>query len=157
MSWIQRWIWSDAATVLDEVLTAAGVPSDAPDVALVGRAALADALAERRRVIGVAPGKRATATGPKLRAPDGALPLRDEGLAALIAVGLAARDDWRELAAEWLRVVRVGGVVAWLDSGRRQEASRRALNAGLVDLQQRVQGRKVVTLGRVPLCAKDTR
>ncbi len=44
--------------------------------------------------------------------------------------------------------VRAGGVVVLVGRGAREEAMRQALCAGLVELEQRVAGRAVVTSGR---------
>jgi hypothetical protein len=49
---------------------------------------------------------------------------------------------------EWIGALREGGVIVLVESGSREEAMRRALCAGLVELEQRVAGRAVVTSGR---------
>jgi hypothetical protein len=48
-----------------------------------------------------------------------------------------------------VRVVRDGGAIVFVDRGHAQEASRRALCAGLSELEQRRAGRSVITSGLV--------
>jgi hypothetical protein len=66
--------------------------------------------------------------------------VEDRSLAGVIVVD--ANDDVA-------RVVRDGGVIVFVDKGDAVEASRRALCAGLVEIEQRTAGRTIVTSGRV--------
>ena len=51
--------------------------------------------------------------------------------------------------AGWARLVRDGGVLVLVDRGAPAVASRRALAAGVTDLEQRSAGRMVITSGVV--------
>jgi hypothetical protein len=51
--------------------------------------------------------------------------------------------------AGWTAAVKGGGVLVLVSRGAREDASRRALCAGLVEIQQRTAGRSVVTSGRI--------
>ena len=96
-------------------------------LAVVDNAKLASALAEKRDVIAV--GKHETLSS-----------LGDKTLAAVIGA---------DMTSDWVRVVRDGGVIVLVDRGHAAEASRRALCAGLMEIEQRHAGRVVVTSGRV--------
>jgi len=71
------------------------------------------------------------------------LPFADAELAALVVRGAEPKGGW-------LRAVRPGGAVVLVGAPPAAEQSRRALCAGLVDLEQRRTGRLVVTSGRTP-------
>jgi len=71
------------------------------------------------------------------------LPFADAELAALVVRG-------PEPPGGWLRAVRPGGAVVLVGAPPAAEQSRRALCAGLVDLEQRRAGRLLVTSGRTP-------
>ena len=121
-------------------------------VAVVGLPRLARALAERgRRVVAIADAPRAL----RRKRVDGAyasgaaLPMQDSALAAVVGVGAGSVPAWAELLREWSRVVEEGGAVVMVDRGARPELSRRALCGGLMDLEQRVAGRTVITRGLV--------
>src|SRR5207245_881240 len=62
-------------------------------------------------------------------------------------------EDWQHTLREWARVTRDGGAIVLVDRGsvrgRAPEASRRALCAGLTELEQRRVGRLVITSGLV--------
>jgi hypothetical protein len=75
--------------------------------------------------------------------------LADKTVAAVIGVDIAHDDGWEATLAGWKRVVRDGGAIVLVDRGHAPEASRRALCAGLTELQQRHVGRVVVTSGLV--------
>jgi hypothetical protein len=75
--------------------------------------------------------------------------LEDGGLDAVIGVDVAVDDGWELTLRDWKRVVRDGGAIVMVDRGRAPEASRRALCAGLTELEQRHVGRVVVTSGLV--------
>ena len=69
--------------------------------------------------------------------------------AAVIGVDITADDDWTARLREWSRVVRDGGAIVLVDRGHAPEASRRALCAGLTEIEQRQAGRAVITSGLV--------
>jgi hypothetical protein len=73
-------------------------------------------------------------------------PLADDGEAAAL---VAVADPTPAELDGWTRAVRDGGRLVLVGRGGREEAMRLALCAGLVDLEQRVVGRSVVTSGRV--------
>ena len=75
--------------------------------------------------------------------------IEDRSLAAVIGVDVALDDGWELALRDWQRVVRDGGAIVMIDRGRAPEASRRALCAGLSELEQRHVGRVVVTSGLV--------
>ena len=77
-----------------------------------------------------------------VRAGAEALPCADAALAAVVAVRSA------DAFAEWGRALRPGGALVMVGAGAEVELTRRALCAGLVDLEQRRVGRLVVTSGR---------
>ena len=121
-------------------------------VAVVGQLRLARALAARGvAVIGIDPearnGKKPGATPVRGRAD--ALPVADRSLAALVGAGAGADPGWEALLAGWSRAVADGGLLVMVDRGAPTELSRRALCAGLAELQQRPAGRMVVTSGVV--------
>lgn len=134
-----------SVTAIAEALSSAGATGK---VAVVGNAKLATALAGPERE--VVPVGLSTRAAKKL---GNALPdmsaLGDTAVAAVVGVDVAADDGWEATLAGWKRVVRDGGVIVLVDRGRAPEASRRALCAGLTELQQRHVGRVVVTSGLV--------
>jgi SAM-dependent methyltransferase len=149
MGLLGRLRWGRRARLVDAVLASAGLARDL--VAVVGSPALAELLAQAgRRVAAVGraerPLRRARHAAVRARADLAGLPFADGALAALVA----APGDAAGALAELARAVRAGGLVVVLDTVPRDEASRRALCAGLVDLEQRAAGRAVVTSGRVP-------
>lgn len=73
----------------------------------------------------------------------------DRSLAAVIGVQVATDDGWEITLKEWTRVVRDGGMLVFVDRSRAPEASRRALCAGLSEIEQRHAGRAIVTSGVV--------
>ncbi|MBP6628570.1 MAG: hypothetical protein KBG28_16460 [Kofleriaceae bacterium] len=80
--------------------------------------------------------------------PADAVPLPDRAAGAVIGVG-ATSTDGPALVAGWARLVRDGGVLVLVDRGAPAVASRRALAAGVTDLEQRSAGRMVITSGVV--------
>lgn len=86
---------------------------------------------------------------PRVRGRGDALPVADRGLAALVGWGAGARDDWEAVLAAWSRAIADGGLLVMVDRAAPAELSRRALVAGLAELQQRTAGRVVVTSGVV--------
>ena len=128
-----------AVIIIDEALASA--KADGP-IAVVGDARLAKALAARREVVAVdLPPRQAKKHAGKVVALADLPPL---GFAAV--VGIAATD---EALPAWSRAVRDGGAIVTVDRNHAAEASRRALCAGLTELEQRHSGRIVVTSGLV--------
>jgi len=135
-----------AATAIAEALASAAVPKDA-SIAVVGNARLAAALAADRDVIPIGISARAAKKLPR-NLPDTSS-LEPGSLAALVGVDVATDDAWADTLRGWVRVVRDGGAIVFVDRGHPQEASRRALCAGLSELEQRRAGRAVITSGLV--------
>ncbi len=135
-----------AATAVAEALASAAVPADAA-IVVVGNARLAAALAGGRDVIPVGMSARAAKKLPR-NLPDTSS-LEARSLAAVVGVDVATDAAWPDTLRAWARVVRDGGAIVFVDRGHAQEASRRALCAGLSELEQRRAGRAVITSGLV--------
>jgi len=122
-------------------------------LAVVGHAKLARALAAKAEVIPIGLSARAAKKLP------GTLPdlstLELGSLAAVIGIEIATIDTWSETLLAWSRVVRDGGAIVFVDRGHAAEASRRALCAGLTELEQRHAGRTVITSGLVTHLGTD--
>ena len=116
-------------------------------IAVVGNAKLAAALAATHDVLPVGMSARAVKKLPR-NVPDTS-GLDPASLSAVIGVDIATDGAWAETLRAWSRVVRDGGVIAFLDRGHAEEASRRALCAGLCELEQRHAGRTIITSGLV--------
>ena len=87
---------------------------------------------------------------PAVTAIDEALAAaRVTGRVAVIGVDIATDDGWELTLREWRRVTRDGGAIVFVDRGHAPEASRRALCAGLSEIEQRHVGRTVITSGLV--------
>ena len=114
---------------------------------VVGNAKLAAALAANREVIAVGMSARAAAKLANVQ-PDTS-GLADGSCAAVIGVDVTEDDQWPVTLRTWSRVVRDGGAIVLVDKGHAPEASRRALCAGLSELEQRHAGRAVITSGLV--------
>ena len=121
-------------------------------IAVIGDAKIAQALADKHTVIAVGMTGRAA---KKLSKPlaEGALadlstvdPL---SLAAIVGTDVTIDDGWATTLRSWTRATRDGGSIILVDKGRAAEASRRALCAGLTELEQRHAGRAVITSGMV--------
>lgn len=136
-----------SATAIAEALASAGVPAEGASVIVIGNARLAAALAAGHDVIPVGLSARAAKKLPK-NLPDTSS-LEPGSLAAVIGVGIATDEAWADTLRAWVRVVRDGGAIVFVDRGHAQEASRRALCAGLTELEQRRAGRAVITSGLV--------
>ncbi|MBL9017114.1 MAG: hypothetical protein JNL83_23205 [Myxococcales bacterium] len=134
-----------AVTAITEALASAGAASGT--LVVVGHAKLAAALAGKRDVIAAGLSPRAAKKVPTTR-PD-TTSLEAGSVAAVIGVDLTDADDWEATLREWSRVVKDGGAIVLVDKGRASEASRRALCAGLSEIEQRHAGRAVVTSGLV--------
>jgi hypothetical protein len=135
-----------AVTAIGEALASAHATGA---IAVVGHAKIAAALAgardgaTAREVLAVGLPPRAARKAPSsLRDLSS---VADASLAAVIGVDVTAAAT----LVEWARVVRDGGVLVLVDRGNAPEASKRALCAGLTELEQRHAGRVVVTSGLV--------
>lgn len=135
-----------AVTAIVEALASAGLAARA-QIAVVGNAKLAAALAETHDVIPIGLSARAAKKLPG-NLPDTAS-IEPASLAAVVGVELAADEAWADTLRAWIRVVRDGGLIVAVDRGHAEEASRRVLCAGLSELEQRHAGRSVVTSGLV--------
>jgi hypothetical protein len=117
-------------------------------LAVIGNAKLANALADAKR--DVLPVGVSTRAAKKLsNALVDLSSVEDRSLAGVIGVDVAVDDGWEITLREWTRVVRDGGVLVFVDRGHAPEATRRALCAGLIEIEQRHAGRVVVTSGLV--------
>ena len=117
-------------------------------LAVIGNAKLASALAAAKREV-VAIGLSPRAAKKLTNAMADMSGIEDKSLDAVVGVDIAVDDGWEITLAEWRRVVRDGGVLVFIDRGHAAEASRRALCAGLSEIEQRHVGRTVVTSGLV--------
>jgi len=120
-------------------------------VAVIGDAKIARALAAKRTVIAVGiTGGAAKKLGPLT---DTALAdlstVEPASLASVVGADVATDEGWADTLRRWTRAVRDGGAVVLIDKGHAAEASRRALCAGLTELEQRHAGRAVITSGLV--------
>lgn len=133
-----------AVTAILEALASAGAEGK---LVVVGNAKLATALAAKHEVIAVGLSPRAA------KKHGGALPdtstLEAGSCAAVIGVEVAVSPAWEDTLRAWTRVVRDGGAIVLVDRGKAPEASRRALCAGLTEIEQRTAGSSVVTSGLV--------
>jgi hypothetical protein len=143
-----------AVTAITEALASAGVTpvsggaaATPPAIAVVGNAKLAAALADGHDVLPVGMSVRAAKKLPR-NVPDLAA-VEANSLAAVIGVDVATDETWADTLRAWTRVVRDGGAIVIVDRGHAEEASRRALCAGLTELEQRHAGRTVITSGLV--------
>jgi hypothetical protein len=134
-----------AVTAITEALTSASA-NEGP-IVVVGNAKLAAALGKGREVIvvGVSPraAKKLTATLPDTGSIAG------RSCAAVIGIDIVDDDTWQTTMHAWTRCVRDGGAIVIVDKGDSEEASRRALCAGLTEIEQRHAGRTIVTSGLV--------
>jgi hypothetical protein len=129
------------------ILEALGTGNAEGTIAVVGNAKLATALAATRTVIPVGLSARAAKKLPTA-VPDTSA-IEPGSLAAVVAVDVVDDEAWEHTLATLARLVRDGGALVLVDRGRAPEASRRALCAGLTELEQRTAGRSVVTSGLV--------
>jgi hypothetical protein len=117
-------------------------------LAVIGHAKLFKALVDAKRDA-VPIGLSARAAKRLTNALADLSAIEDRSLAGVIGVDVALDDGWELALRDWQRVVRDGGAIVMIDRGRAPEASRRALCAGLSELEQRRVGRVVVTSGLV--------
>jgi hypothetical protein len=116
-------------------------------IAVIGNAKLATALAAQRDVLPVGLTARAAKKLPAAVADLSAV--EPSSLAAIIGVDITDDESWTETLRTWTRAVKDGGAIVFVDRGHAAEAARRALCAGLSELEQRHAGRTVVTSGLV--------
>jgi hypothetical protein len=128
-----------AITAIDEALKSANAEGK---LAVVGNAKLAQAFGKRGDVLAVGLSARAAKRVPGALAD---LSSVEPGSLAGV-IGIDATD---ETLPVWTRAVRDGGAIVLVDRGRAPEASRRALCAGLTEIEQRRVGRLVITSGLV--------
>ena len=134
-----------AITAIGEALTSARADGK---LAVIGHARLASALrAAKREVLPVGLSPRAAKKLTNALAD--VTSVADRSLAGVVGVHVADDDGWEITLRDWKRIVRDGGAIVMIDRGRAPEASRRALCAGLTELEQRHVGRVVVTSGLV--------
>jgi hypothetical protein len=134
-----------AVTAIVEAL--ASTPGDGK-LAVVGNAKLAAALADtKRELVPVGLSERAAKKHKNALADLSSIEARS--LAAVVGVDITVDEAWERTLQDWTRVVRDGGVLVFVDRGHAPEASRRALCAGLTEIEQRQAGRTVVTSGLV--------
>ena len=117
-------------------------------LAVIGNAKLATALKDAKREV-VPIGLSARAAKKLTNAMADMSAIEDRSLDAVVGIDIAVDDGWEITLDEWRRVVRDGGVLVFIDRGHAAEASRRALCAGLSEIEQRHVGRTVVTSGLV--------
>jgi hypothetical protein len=135
-----------AVTAIVEALSSAH--ADAGKLAVVGNAKLATALAgSTRDVMPVAMSARAAKKLTNALADLSSI--TDGELAGVVGVDVATDAGWEVTLREWMRVTRDGGAIVFVDRGHAPEASRRALCAGLTEIEQRHVGRTVITSGLV--------
>jgi len=119
-------------------------------LAVIGNAKLATALADARKSSEVLPvGMTARAAKKLTNALVDLSSLDDRSLAGVVGMDIAADDGWELTLRDWTRATRDGGVLVFVDRGHAPEATRRALCAGLTEIQQRQTGRTIVTSGLV--------
>ena len=131
-----------AVTAIEEALASTRVTGS---IAVIGNAKLATALAKSHDVIPVAMPKRTKLAGALADLST----IEPGSLGAVIGVDASLDDNWDRTLHAWSRAVRDGGAVVLVDRGRSPEVSRRALCAGLAEIEQRRAGRVVVTSGLV--------
>ncbi len=133
-----------AVTAITEALDSAKA---AGPIAVIGNRKLAQALAAKRDVIAVGHVARAAKQLPNALADTSTI--EPSSLAAVIGVDITTDASWSETVQAWSRLVRDGGALIFVDRGHASEASRRALCAGLSEIEQRHAGRVVITSGLV--------
>ncbi|MGE5186294.1 MAG: hypothetical protein ACM31C_29770 [Acidobacteriota bacterium] len=133
-----------SVTAIGEALASARATGK---LAVIGNAKLAAALGNGREVLAIGLSARAAKRLTNALADLSAIESRS--LDGVVATDVAVDDGWELSLREWKRVVRDGGAIVLVDRGRAPEASRRALCAGLTELEQRRAGRVVVTSGLV--------
>jgi hypothetical protein len=142
MGYLAGLTWGRRAVVVAAALDAARIDGA---VLVLGPQGLARALAQRGGDVLWAAAGGARLPGRSLRLRADALPVADGALGGLVA----AISEEPAGYDEWLRAVRAGGAVVLVAPLAAEELTRRALCAGLTDVEQRRAGRLLVTSGRV--------
>jgi hypothetical protein len=128
---------------VEDALVELGIGEDVEPVAVVDGPPLARLLGERRAPLVAVPARgRAPAASTTL-------PVDAASLAALVGVEPGRGGAWDTVVAAWTGALRDGGALVVVERAPREEAARRALAAGLVEIAQRAAGRHVITSGRV--------
>jgi hypothetical protein len=134
-----------AVTAIGEALATARADGK---LAVIGNAKLATALTQaKREVLPVGMSERAAKKLTNALADLSSI--EDRSVSAVIGVDISTDDRWETTLREWSRVVCDGGVIVFIDRGRAPESTRRALCAGLSEIEQRHAGRTIVTSGLV--------
>jgi hypothetical protein len=139
---------SSAASAVTKALESACVETGS--LAVIGQAKLATSLAElgkRLDILPVAVSERAAKKMPSACADLDVI--GERSLAGVVGTDIATDDAWETTLARWKQVVRDRGVIVFIDKGHAAEASRRALCAGLGEIEQRHAGRSIITSGIV--------
>ena len=134
-----------AVTAITEALASAQATEGS--LVVVGNAKLAGALGDTREVVVVGVSPRAAKKLTSALPDTGSIAARS--CAAVIGVDVVDDAGWEATLAAWSRCVRDGGAIILVDKGRAEEVSRRALCAGLSEIEQRHAGRTIVTSGIV--------
>ena len=129
-----------ALTAVTEALRSANADGA---LAVIGNAKLADGLEAVPVGLSARAAKKRPAALPDLSS------IEAGSLAGVVGIDVATDDAWAQTLAAWARVVRDGGALVFVDRGHAAEASRRALCAGLTEIEQRRAGRLVITSGLV--------
>lgn len=87
--------------------------------------------------------------GLRVCAAEHQLPFASASVAAVVGFGVGESAGSEDRLTEWQRVVRDGGAIVLVDRGSPSDHTRRALCAGLCEIEQRHAGRTVVTNGLV--------
>ncbi len=138
---------TSAVTAVTEALSSANTTGT---LAVIGNAKLARELAVARKGSDVLPIGLSARAAKKLTNALADLSSVDErSLGGVVGMDVASDDGWEITLRDWTRVVVDGGTLVFVDRGHAAEASRRALCAGLTEIQQRHVGRTIVTSGLV--------
>jgi hypothetical protein len=140
------WLRSPIVSVVRESLS----DSLNTDNVVIGDAALAKALIAAglaTRVAGIS-GRAAKRFTSVVAGTSTQLDLADQSVDAVIGV-VSDADEKPNMIDEWIRVVKPGGNVMLVSRGSKEAGSARALCAGLGAIEQRGNGRTIVTVGVV--------
>lgn len=133
-----------AVTAITEALRSAKVTGT---LAVLGNAKLATALAAHHDVIPIGLSARAAKKLPRHLADLSTV--APASLSAIVGVDISTSPAWQSTLTLWSLSVRDGGALIFVDRGHPHDASRRALCAGLTEIEQRHAGRAIVTSGLV--------
>jgi hypothetical protein len=144
------------AKLVEAALAAADSDDNGP-IGVIGPPRLARKLSRPRRpAIAIAEARRPLRNRPlAVCSAIDALPLQDQTLAAIVAVE-PGRRNWRALLAAWSHPVQEGGAIVVISRLPPREMARRALCAGLGNIEQRFCGRLNITSGIVAKLPRPT-